>query len=302
MGPTAAGKSALALGIAREADAEIVSCDSLQVYRGLDIGSAKPTKEERDVVPHHLIDVVDPDESFSAADYARLGRQALASIASRARISVVVGGTGLYLQALLFGLFEGPGRNPTLRRRLTRIADRYGHDRLHRMLARVDPAAASRVASRDRVRVIRALEVYRATGRTLSEHHRRHSSRPRASSGFATLVVGVAPDRATLRTRVERRTEAMFEAGLLDEVSGLLARGYHGGLPAMRAIGYRQAVAVVRGEIGAAEARRDIVRETMRYAKRQMTWFRHRSGATWTSSADQARDVVLAWLAGSVER
>ncbi|HET8646338.1 MAG TPA: tRNA (adenosine(37)-N6)-dimethylallyltransferase MiaA, partial [Vicinamibacteria bacterium] len=172
VGPTASGKSALALRLAEASGGEIVACDSVQVYRGLDVGSAKPTAEERRRVRHHLVDVVDPDQHFSAADYARLARGALAEIAARGSVPIVAGGTGLYLRALLGGLFEGPSRDAALRLRLEALAQRFGDARLHRLLARVDPAAAARTSPRDRVRVVRALEVYWASGRPLSDHQR----------------------------------------------------------------------------------------------------------------------------------
>jgi tRNA dimethylallyltransferase len=293
VGPTASGKSALALQLAGERAAEIVSCDSLQVYRGLDIGSAKPTPEERQRVPHHLVDVVRPDEPFSAADYARLARAAVASIRDRNRLPIVVGGTGLYLRALLGGLFEGPSRDDALRLRLERVAERRGTGRLHRMLSRVDPEASARIPAADRVRVVRALEVWRATGRPISDHHR---TSPAGLPGFAVRVVGLDPDRAQLRAAVERRTEAMMDSGLLDEVRGLLAAGHGPELRPLRAIGYRQAVAVVRGEIGVEQARRDIVIQTMRYAKRQMTWFRHQVSASWFKSPGTALSNLLEWV------
>lgn len=293
VGPTAAGKSGLALRLGRDWEAEIVSCDSLQVYRGLDIGSAKVSPAERRAVPHHLIDVVDPDEPFSAADYARLARGALASIAARGRLAIVAGGSGLYLRALLDGLFAGPSRDDALRRRLAEIAARRGDSHLHRLLSRVDPDAAARIPVRDRTRVIRALEVYRGTGQSLSDHHRRPKDR---LQGFVTLVLGISPDRATLRGMIERRTAEMFTQGLLDEVSSLLARGYSRDLRPLRAIGYRQAVAVVRGEMEEAAARHDIVAETMRYAKRQMTWFRHQLEARWFPGAEAAGAAAQAWL------
>jgi tRNA dimethylallyltransferase len=293
VGPTASGKSDLALRLAREHAGEIVSCDSLQVYRGLDIGSAKPTAEERRQVPHHLVDVVAPDEAFSAADYGRLGRKALAEIAERDRLAVVAGGAGLYLRALLQGLFEGPSRDEAFRSRLERLADHYGDVRLHRVLARVDPKSASRIEARDRVRVIRALEVLHATGRPISAHH----AVPAQSLGtFRILTLGIAPPRTKLRERVERRTERMLEAGLIDEARGLIARGYGPELRPLRAIGYRQALAVVRGETDEATARRDIVAETMRYAKRQMTWFRHQTQALWSPDGESAHAAATAWL------
>jgi tRNA dimethylallyltransferase len=292
-GPTASGKSALAMRIARARPAEIVSCDSLQVYRGLDVGSAKPGLLDRAAVPHHLIDVVDPDQDFSAADYGRRARQAVAEIQARGRVPIVAGGTGLYLRALLHGLFEGPARDEPLRRRLSAMADRHGDARLHRILARVDPESARRIEARDRVRVVRALEVYRATGRPIGEHHR-------AGAGplpeFETLVLVLDPGRERLRTAVEERTDAMMAGGLIEETRRLLER-YPGARP-LDAIGYRQAAAVVRGALAVDQARRDIVVETMRYAKRQRTWFRHQETATWFADAEPAEDAALRWLDG----
>jgi tRNA dimethylallyltransferase len=285
VGPTAAGKSALALRLARELRSEIVSCDSLQVYRGLDIGSAKATPEERAAVPHHLLDVVDPDALFSAAEYARLARAAIADVDGRGRVPIVVGGTGLYLRALLFGLFEGPARDEAFRARLAGVAVRRGTGRLHRLLARVDPESAARIAPADQVRVVRALEVLRATGRPLGAHHRGGAP---ALEGFRVHVVGIAPPRDLLRAAVVRRTDEMFARGLLGEVRGLLDRGYAPDLRPLQAIGYRQAVEVVLGRRDEAEARRDIVAATMRYAKRQLTWFRHQTDASWSETPDGA--------------
>jgi tRNA dimethylallyltransferase len=292
VGPTASGKSALALRLALERGGEIVSCDSLQVYRGLDIGSAKPSPAEQAQVRHHLIDNVDPDQPFSAADYARLARAALAGIRERRRLAVVVGGTGLYLQALLHGLFEGPPRDEALRRRLERLAARRGGTALHRLLARVDPGAAQRITSGDQVRVVRALEVYWLTGRPLTTHLRGPTV---GLTGFSVKIVGLAPDRGLLRLAVERRTDEMWERGLLAEVRGLLARGYGPELRPLKAIGYRQAVAVVEGRLSEAAARHDIVTETMRYAKRQMTWFRHQAVVSWHPGSEAALAEALRW-------
>jgi tRNA dimethylallyltransferase len=288
VGPTASGKSALALRLAEAMGGEIVSCDSLQVYRGLDIGSAKAGAEERRRVPHHLLDVVDPDQHFSAADYARLGRAALADITGRGRRPIVAGGTGLYLRALLSGLFEGPSRDPALRQRLERMARRFGDARLHRLLARVDPAAAARTAPRDRVRVIRALEVYWQSGRPITDHQREPL---RPLEGYVPLLVGLDPPRPALLAAVERRTDEMLARGLLEETRALLAR-YPPGLRPLQAIGYRQAVAVLQGRLDPAQARRDMVKDTMRYAKRQLTWFRHQAQVHWFSHADAALEFV----------
>jgi tRNA dimethylallyltransferase len=296
VGPTAAGKTALALRLAREHGGEIVSCDSLQVYRGLDIGSAKATPEERASVPHHLIDVVEPDAVFSAADYARLAREAVAGIRARGHLPIVAGGTGLYLRALLHGLFEGPSRDEALRARLERTADRFGDARLHRLLRRVDPQAAERTHPNDRVRLVRALEVYALTGRPITTQH--------VHTGPALegplLVLGLAPDRGRLRTAVEQRTRRMLERGLLEEVRGLLARFGDPPPRSLGALGYRQAVAVLRGALAPEAAEREIVTETMRFAKRQMTWFRHQAeGVRWFEDPEAAHLFVAGWLASA---
>ena len=293
VGPTASGKSALALRLSRERDGEIVSCDSQQVYRGLDIGTAKATEEERREVPHHLIDVVDPDDVFSAVEYARRARSALADISGRDRLPVVVGGTGLYLRALLEGLFDGPSRDEETRRRLEELAERFGDTRLHRLLRHVDPEVAARIPPSDRVRTVRALEVYRVTGRPMSEHHRKGSEPLR---GYRVLTLGLAPDRTKLRRVVEERTCSMLERGLVDEVRGLMDRGYGPELRPLQAIGYREAVAVVRGEMTRDEAEAAIVTATMRFAKRQMTWFRHQAEVTWFREPEEAYEAAVRWL------
>lgn len=293
VGPTAAGKSALGLRLALCRSGEIVSCDSLQVYRGLDIGSAKPTAEERALVPHHLIDVVEPGAAFSAAEYARRARAACCEIAARGQLPIVVGGTGLYLRALLHGLFEGPSRDEAFRRRLEALAERRGRERVHQLLKHLDPDSARRIDPADLVRVIRAVEVFRATRKRISEHHRES---PSPLTGFHVGVFGIAPDRERLRKEVESRTQRMLERGLLDEVRGLLARGVAAEARPLRSIGYRQAVAVVRSELDLDSARRGIVTETMQYAKRQMTWFRHQADVQWFADGEAAHAAIASWL------
>ncbi len=295
VGPTASGKSALALDLALRHGGEIVSCDSLQVFRGLDVGSAKPTPEERARVPHHLLDVVDPDHGFSAADYARLAREAVAAIAQRGRLPVVAGGSGLYLRALLHGLFDGPSRDPALRERLEGMAARHGDARLFRLLTRRDPEAALRIEPRDRVRVVRALEILIRTGLPQSRHF---ESGAEPLPGFEVVVFGLAPPRDELRRRVEARTADMFSGGLLDEVRGLLTRYPRRPRP-LGAIGYREAVSVVDGRLEEQEARHAIVASTMRYAKRQMTWFRHQETVQWFASAPLLTRAAAAWLEGA---
>jgi tRNA dimethylallyltransferase len=293
VGPTASGKSGLALRLARAHGGEVVSCDSLQVYRGLDIGSAKPTREEQRDVRHHLIDVVDPGELFSAAEYARRARAVVAEVTARGHLPIVAGGTGLYLRALLEGLFEGPARDEARRRRLEDLAERFGDRRVHRLLRRLDPEAAARIGPRDRIRIVRALEVYWATGQPISAHHRAGAE---PLSGYRVLLLGLCPERDELRQVVERRTHEMFERGLLDEVRGLLDRGLGPELRPLQAIGYREGVAVVRGEMSREDAERAIVTATMRFAKRQMTWFRHQADVTWFTDPDAAYVAAVEWL------
>lgn len=291
VGPTASGKSALALELARLRNGEIVSCDSLQVYRGLDIGSAKPSAAERAEVPHHLIDVVDPEEAFSAAQYAGAARAVLSEIRDRGHLPIIVGGTGLYLKALVVGLFEGPGADAALRKRLENLAPA----RMYRLLGKVDPSAAHRVHPEDRVRVVRALEVFFSTRKPLSHHHLEGKTEP--LQGFETRVFGLSLSRELLRKRVAARTAAMFERGLMDEVARLLSRPLGKALRPLNAIGYRQAVAVLEKTRSVAEAERDIVTETMRYAKRQMTWFRHQPPpVVFSSQKDEILEQALRFL------
>ncbi len=294
VGPTAVGKTELALRIAGEHGGEIVSCDSLQVFRGLDIGSAKATSKQRAAVPHHMLDVVDPDVAYSAAEYAKDARAALRGVRDRGRLAVVVGGTGLYLRALLEGLFAGPSRDEALRRRLEGVANRHGNERLHRYLRHVDVVAAERIATNDRLRIVRALEVYFKTGRRLSDEQARGAA---PLEGFHVGVFGIDPGRQALQAAIERRTRAMFEAGLIEEALRLKAAGYNPGLRPLRGIGYRQAFAVIENRLTAEQAEHDIVAETMRYAKRQRTWFRQQLDARWCADVEAARVAVEEWLA-----
>jgi tRNA dimethylallyltransferase len=277
VGPTGAGKSALALALAQRLGGEVVSCDALQVYRGLDIGTAKLPPAERRGIPHHLLDIVPPNEEFSAAEFVRRAVPVIEDVASRGRLPILVGGTGLYLRSLRRGLFEGPGRSPEARERLQAIADRRGSRALHRILRRWDPDLASRIHENDRVRLIRGIEVILASGRKMSDLMR---TRERPLRGFRDILVGLRPDRDRLKVRIEARVDAMFARGFLDEVRRL--RLEHGdGSPAFKAIGYRDVIRHLDSEIDDATARSLTVLSTIQYAKRQMTWFRREPDVRW---------------------
>jgi tRNA dimethylallyltransferase len=279
-GPTAVGKTAAGIAVAAAVGGEIVSADSMQVYRYMDIGTAKPTAAEQAAARHHLIDVVDPDEPFDAAVYAELGRRALAELVRRGRVPVVVGGTGLYIKALLQGLFRSEARDPALRARLRAEAEAEGTAALHARLQTCDPRTAARLHPNDRVRILRALEVFEATGRPISELQGAHRF---GDAPYRTLKIGLTLDRPTLYGRIDRRVEAMLAAGLEDEVRALLARGYGPQLKPMQSIGYSHLTALIAGTVSREECLRTLQRDTRRFAKRQLTWFRADSEIVWTS-------------------
>jgi len=277
VGPTGSGKSELALQIAERFGGEIVNCDSLQLYRYFDIGTAKLKPEERRGVPHHLLDVIDPDELFSAGEYARRARAVLEEISGRGRLPVVAGGTGFYFRALIHGLFPGPGRDEALRERLAeREARRPGS--LHRLLKRFDPQAAGRIHPHDRQKLIRAVEICLLTRRSLSEAF---AAGRDPLQGYRCLVLGLSPPRETLYARLDERCRRMFEAGLIDEVRRILLLGYSPRVKPLESHGYKQALQVLRGELAPQEALFYAQRNTRRYAKRQWTWFRQEPGIEW---------------------
>ncbi|HKK02225.1 MAG TPA: tRNA (adenosine(37)-N6)-dimethylallyltransferase MiaA [Desulfuromonadales bacterium] len=280
-GPTASGKTALSLELAASRDIEIISADSRQVFRRMDIGTAKATPTERQSIPHHLVDVVAPDEAFSAADFIRLGRHAAKEIWSRGRLPVVVGGTGLYIRGLTEGLAPAPGADEDLRRQLLRSEDEKGEGTLHRRLQDVDPVLAQRLSPRDLVRIVRGLEVFLASGRPLSDFQQSHRF---ADAPFRVLTIGVTASREELCQRIDARVERMFADGLLDEVRALLDAGYAPGLKSMRTIGYREGVRHLGGELSYNETIALIQQQTRRYAKRQMTWFRKEKSIIWVDS------------------
>lgn len=294
VGPTATGKSELALALARGLDGEIINCDAMQVYRGLDIGTAKVTPSARAGIPHHLIDVVDVDEFFSAGRFQQLARVKLAEIKGRGKIPILVGGTGFYLRTLLRGIFAGPGRDENLRGRFQRINTRRGPAPLHRILARHDPEAAGRIGPRDHQRVARALEVLILTGRPLSRHFQTDEQELR---GFAPRIYCLNLPRPLLYERINQRVKNMMAAGWVEEVRGLLAAGVSPRAKGLEAIGYRQITASLRGEINLDETVARIQQETRRFAKRQLTWFRKEKDLVWVEGAGDDEGVRLRILA-----
>ncbi len=277
-GPTASGKSALALGLAEQLHGEIVNYDSVQVYRGLVVGAGKVPPADRRGIPHHLLDCREPEEIFTAGDYRREALAVLAGIRERGRLPILVGGTGLYLRALLQGLFEGPARSEELRARLRVLTERRGREHLHRLLRRLDAAAAARIQPRDAQKTIRALEVCLLARRPVSAMH---AGGRLGLEGFRVHKIGLDPDRARLYERINRRVESMFAQGLLEETRALLARRQAVELKVLGALGYRQACVALRGECRLADAIRDTQAATRRYAKRQMTWFRREPDMDW---------------------
>jgi tRNA dimethylallyltransferase len=294
LGPTASGKSALALALAQRlgaGGAEIVTCDSQQVYVGMDVGTAKPSRDERRAVPHHLVDLVRPEESFHAARWAALARVAIKHIAARGRLAIVVGGTGLYYRALTVGLFEAPPSDPALRERHRAEAERLGVETLHARLAVVDPEAAARIAPRDLVRISRALEVYEQTGIPITVLRRR-TAPPR---DLAPVALIMDPPLPLLRRRIEARVRQMIAGGLVEELRALRAAGYGPSLRSMQALGYKQVGAYVDGLASLEDAVRDTVAATAAYARRQRTWFRKEEAAVRLSAEPRFED-----LAGAV--
>lgn len=269
-GPTASGKSALAVELALAFNGEVVSCDAMQVYRGFDTGTAKLPPAERRGVAHHLIDVRDPEETFSAGEFSQLAREAIRQISARGRLPVVAGGTGFYLRALLEGLFDGPARRPELRERL-RALEARSPGRVHRLLRRLDPEAAARIHPHDVQKAIRAAEVSISAGEPMSRLHR--SGRD-ALAGYRVLNLFLDPERAEVYRRINQRCEEMFRGGLIEEVRRLLARGVPRTAQPFLAVGYREALAVLDGELTVEQAVALAQQATRRYAKRQWTWFR----------------------------
>jgi tRNA dimethylallyltransferase len=277
LGPTASGKTALSLAIAKRFHGEIVSCDSVAVYRDFEIGTAKPTAAERARVPHHCIDIISPDREYSAGDYQRDGRAAIADISARGLLPIVTGGTGLYLRALLEGLFEGPQRSEPLRARLRRSAARHGAGWLSRVLDRLDPAAAGRIHANDTPKLIRAIEVSLEARRPITEAW---TAGAKPLAGYRILRIGLAPERAALYARIDARAAAMFERGLVQETARLMTQ-YGGERRIFDSLGYRQARQFLTGELNEIQAIEAAQRGHRNYAKRQFTWFRREPEVRW---------------------
>ncbi len=284
VGPTATGKSALGIALAHRFGGEIVSCDSTAVYRGFDIGTDKVPASVQRGIPHHMVDVVDPVGEYSAARYAREASAVIRDITARGKLPILVGGTGLYYRALTRGMFEGPGRDAPLRRRLERVAARRGPACLHRWLARVDPPSAGRIQIPDVKRIVRALEVWIVTGRPLTEHFAETAS-PLAEYEVTTVALRI-PEEET-RARVTRRVDAQFEQGLLDEMRGLLARGVPETALPFTGLVYRQALEHLHGVRDEAATRELIVRENRKYSRRQLIWFRKEPNLRWIHAAGE---------------
>ena len=277
VGPTGSGKSELALSIAAAHGGEVLNSDSIQLYRYFDIGSAKLAQAGRRGIPHHLIDILDPDQEFSAGEYARRGRQVLAEISARGALPVVVGGTGFYLRALLEGLFPGPGRDQAVRLRLA-AREKRRPGSLHRLLSRFDPITAARIHATDVQKLIRAVEVRVLTQRPPSELY---AAGRDALQGYRVLKIGVDPPRQALYHRLDQRCQRMFAQGLVPEVQHILASGYPPTSKPFEALGYRQALQLVRGDLTPEEALLEAQRATRRYSKRQWTWFRRDPEVQW---------------------
>jgi tRNA dimethylallyltransferase len=278
VGPTASGKSGLAVRLAEMCAGEVVNADSMQVYKWMDVGTAKPSAELLQLVPHHLFGIVAPDANFTAADFQQEARRVIEEIHARGKLPIVVGGTGLYIRALLNGLSQSPGGDEIFRAELTKIADRDGNGVLLDRLRSVDPETAARLHVNDRFRIIRALEVYHQSGCPFSAYQSGHGF---AEEWCNTLKIGIDVAREELYRRIDIRVEQMFVDGLVDEVQGLLASGYHRGLKALRSIGYKEVCSYLAGELSIPDATELIKRHTRRYAKRQLTWFKSEPEINW---------------------
>ena len=294
-GPTGIGKTSVGIRLAEKLGGEIISADSMQVYRYMDIGTAKPTADEQNRVLHHMIDIVDPDEDFDAVRFADMARQKVMQLHQKGIMTFVVGGTGLYIKALLQGLFQSNPVDPQIRERLMQEAADNGSRRLYDHLQQVDPDTADRLHPNDAYRIVRALETIESTGRPISEHHQDHRF---ADEPFEALKICLQMDRQTLYDRIDHRVDLMIEAGFVDEVRKLLDTGYSADLKSMQSIGYRHIVDFIEGRMAWDESVRILKRDTRRYAKRQLTWFGADEDIIWQTPDEfnQIGDLVAAFL------
>jgi len=300
VGPTAVGKSHIAILVAKALGTEVLTADSRQVFRGMDIGTDKPTAAERQGVPHRLIDLVDPDQPFNTGEFRRHALAEIARLHHEGKVPLLVGGTGLYVRTVLRGLWEGPAADWEFRRGLAQEAGAKGADWLYRRLGQVDPASARRLHPNDRVKIVRALEVHHLLGRPLSEEHKRHAF---AEMPFVSLLIGLTRERTALYRRVDDRVELELAKGLVEETKRLMDRGYGRDLGSMKGLGYKQMAGHLAGDYDYAEAVRRLKRDTRRFAKRQMTWFRKEPGLQWLSIEDTASPAQVAErIVGEVRR
>ncbi|MCC6967865.1 MAG: tRNA (adenosine(37)-N6)-dimethylallyltransferase MiaA [Nitrospira sp.] len=284
VGPTAVGKSDVGLRLARALGTELLTADSRQVYRGMDIATDKPAVTERQGVPHRLIDLVNPDESFNAGQYRRLALQDIERLYGERRLPLIVGGTGLYVRTLIHGLCDAPRADQAFRASLLQKAQGQGRSFLHAELAQVDPKLAARLHPHDEVKIVRALEVFHLSGRRLSDVQQQHRF---AEQPFSVLMIGLNRERAELYRRIDQRVEAMFARGVVEETAQLLAQGYRRETGAMKGLGYQQVAGYLSGDYDRAEALRLLKRDTRHFAKRQLTWFRKEPGLQWWMLGEQ---------------
>lgn len=294
-GPTGIGKTAVAVDLAQHFNGQIIGADSMQIYKYMDIGTAKPTAEEQNRVVHHMIDIVEPDETFDAARYAGLARAKIFALNQQRIMPFVVGGTGLYIKALLYGLFDAAVSDPDVRRRLKEEGAVHGSEYLHARLRRLDPETARRLHAHDTYRILRALEVVETTGKPISRHHQEHGF---LEQPFRSLKIGLNMDRAILYEGINARVDAMISAGFVDEVRNLLARGYAGDLKSLQSIGYRHMIDYIEGRLSWEECTRTLKRDHRRYAKRQLTWFGADREIIWKEpgQASQIMDLINNFL------
>lgn len=292
-GPTGVGKTGIAIELAERINGEIVGADSMQIYRGMDIGTAKPTREEQARVPHHLIDIRSPDEDFSVAEYVEAAAAAIAEIAQRRKMPILVGGTGMYIEKLLYGLFEGPGRDETFRQEIVEFADAQGNLALHHRLQQIDPAAAQRLHPNDRTRIIRALEVHHLTGSPISAFQQEALTPEHCR--YLTMFCVITAERDELYARINARVEGMIAAGLVEEVQGLYRQGFHQDFAPLKSLGYKEIGEFLAGKCDLPSAIELIQRNTRHYAKRQLTWFRKYADARWIQR-DNAVETCLSLI------